>query len=200
MCRSDGRPLLLIMQYCQKGDLTHFLSPDEHENGKPTIKIKERLRICKEVCEGMSYLSAKNYVHRDLAARNVLVDSDFVCKVSDFGLSRDIGTEGGGDHAAMYYRTGGTAAVPVRWTALEALEEHVFTTASDVWSFGILAVEVFSDCETPYYGMKNHDVWLNLRAGMRHDRPDGCPREIFKRVMRDCWEENPKKRPVQHQP
>ena len=50
----------------------------------------------------------------------------------------DIGADGGGD---MYYRTRGAGALPVRWTALEALEESKFTTASDVWSFGILAIE-----------------------------------------------------------
>ena len=187
---SDGQPLLLVIQYCEKGNLIDFMNID---NGGPSIKIKERLRICKEVAQGMKYLSSKNYVHRDLAARNVLVDSEFVCKICDFGLSRDMGE---GDQKATYYRTSGGGALPVRWTALEALEDAKFTTASDVWSFGILAIEVFSDCQRPYYGMKNHDVWLNLRAGMRHDRPRGCPRDVFRRIMRDCWEENPKLRPT----
>ena len=187
---ADGQPLLLIISFCALGNLIDFLAPDK-DTGRSSVKIRDKLRICQEVAQGMVYLSDKNYVHRDLAARNVLVDSEFVCKISDFGLSRDIG----GDEAAQYYRTSGAGALPVRWTALEALEDHKFTTFSDVWSFGILAVEIFSNCQTPYYGMKNHDVWLNLRAGMRHERPDGCPKDIYKKVMRDCWTENPLLRP-----
>ena len=132
---SDGQPLLLVIQYCEKGNLIDFMN----SYASTSMNIKERLRICKEVAQGMTYLSSKNYVHRDLAARNVLVDSEFVCKICDFGLSRDLGD---GDQKATYYRTSGGGALPVRWTALEALEDSKFTTASDVWSFGILAVEV----------------------------------------------------------
>lgn len=191
---SDGDPLLLIVQYCENGNLCDFLSPKTRQG--IAMPSHARLRICKEVALGMSYLAAKSFIHRDLAARNVLVDTEFVCKVSDFGLSRDIGVNDDDPNGKTYYRTTGEGALPVRWTAIEALEESKFTTASDVWSFGILCAEVFQDCQTPYYGMKNHDVWLQLRAGYRHEQPKECPNRVYRKILQPCWLENPTKRPT----
>ena len=89
------------------------------------------------IAYGMQYLSEMSYVHRDLAARNVLVNSQLVCKIADFGLSREIG-EGNVDGA--YTTRGGK--IPVRWTAPEAIAFRKFTSSSDVWSFGIVMWEV----------------------------------------------------------
>ena len=49
-----------------------------------------RLQIAYDVCLGMEYLSQLRFVHRDLAARNVLVDANYLCKVSDFGMSKHV--------------------------------------------------------------------------------------------------------------
>ena len=78
------------------------------------------------IAYGMQYLSEMSYVHRDLAARNVLVNSQLVCKIADFGLSREIG-EGNVDGA--YTTRGGK--IPVRWTAPEAIAFRKFTSSSD---------------------------------------------------------------------
>lgn len=50
--------------------------------------VTQLVGMLRGIAAGMKYLSDMNYVHRDLAARNVLVNSNLVCKVSDFGLSR----------------------------------------------------------------------------------------------------------------
>lgn len=91
----------------------------------------------------MVYLKEKGIIHRDLSLRNILVTSDperkYLVKVqsnksnpndyqiSDFGMSR--ATDSG------YYRTDATT-LPVKWSAPEAIEQHQFTSKSDVWSFG----------------------------------------------------------------
>ena len=88
----------------------------------------------------MEYLSEQLVVHRDLAARNCMIDFDqslkiYHVKVSDFGLSRDISDK-------YYYRIADhNQGLPTRWLAIECFEDQIFTTKSDVWSFGILIWE-----------------------------------------------------------
>jgi len=65
-------------------------------------------------------------VHRDLAARNILVDSDMILKLSDFGLSRDM------KDSDPYYMQGVEDRLPVRWIAVESITDREFTVMSDV--------------------------------------------------------------------
>ena len=82
------------------------------------------------------YVSGKNFVHRDLAARNVLISTTKQCKVTDFGLARDL------YNYDEYQSEGGR--LPIKWMSPEAIFELKFTTESDVWSFGVLMYELFS--------------------------------------------------------
>jgi len=102
-------------------------------------------------------------IHRDLAARNVLVDSSYVCKVADFGLSRKMRD---GSH---YYKPLANGALPIRWTAVEILlseaNEQRFDEKTDVWSFAILMHEIYSDGGTPYPHLSNQVLAQSISEG-----------------------------------
>ena len=76
------------------------------------------LSFARQIAAGMAYLAGLKVVHRDLAARNVLLARGGVCKISDFGLSRDV-------YADQTYTKLGGGKVPVKWMAPECLQDMV---------------------------------------------------------------------------
>jgi surface protein len=197
---TSGNPLILVLSYCDHGSmLTHLAKCVA--TGK-AVSMEHKLDFAAQTARGMEHLAGRRFVHRDLAARNVLLSSgqsasNLVCKVADFGLSR-VGTSGGGKGApddTDYYRSQ-KGVFPVRWTAPEAMESLTFNQASDVWSFGILLIELIQDGDRPYHSLRiNSDVMLLTMTGRRHHQPPGCSDELYAIMMR-CWDAEPKKRPL----
>ena len=185
-----GRPKVLVLSFCEHGELQGRLKK-RGADGDP-VPTPEKLRYCKEIAEGMAHLAQHNFVHRDLAARNVLLGSGMVCKVADFGLSRRVQTD---DNDGDYYRSS-SGIVPVRWTAPEGLTSQKFSSASDVWSFGITCVEVFQDGAAPYPGVRsNPEVMQLVAAGEVHPCPASCSADVY-RELQTCWAFDPASRPA----
>ena len=189
---TSGRPLLVLISYCENGSLRSYLKAQREIEQMP-ISPGNKLRMCADIARGMEHLSVSLLVHRDLAARNVLVDSGLVCKVADFGLAR-FGSANTSSENGLYYRS--TQGVfSVRWTAPEAMETNIFTTRSDVWAFGITMYEVYKDGGSPYDGMRNPEVILQVRSGYRLPSPHDCRPEVFA-IMKSCWNVDPAARPT----
>ncbi|XP_034006388.1 ephrin type-A receptor 7 isoform X7 [Trematomus bernacchii] len=178
-----GKPVMIVIEYMENGSLDGFLR--KHDGQFTVIQLVGMLR---GIAAGMRYLSDMGYIHRDLAARNILVNSNLVCKVSDFGLSRVIDD----DPEAVYTTTGGK--IPVRWTAPEAIQYRKFTSASDAWSYGIVMWEVMSYGERPYWDMSNQDVIKAIEEGYRLPAPMDCPPGLHQ-LMLDCWQKDRAERP-----
>ncbi|NXJ15986.1 EPHA1 protein, partial [Odontophorus gujanensis] len=177
------RPMMIITEYMENGALDTFLRENE-EKFSPV----QLVNMLQGIASGMTYLSEHNYVHRDLAARNILVTRSLQCKVSDFGLSRILENDAEG----TYETKGGK--IPIRWTAPEAIAHRIFTSASDVWSFGIVMWEVLSFGDKPYGNMTNQEVMKSLEDGYRLPPPVDCPSILYE-LMKSCWSHDRMRRP-----
>lgn len=189
---SIGQPTLVVMELMPNGDLRTYLRtrrPDERNpNKEPPPGVERLIQMSGEICDGMVYLSEHKFVHRDLAARNCLVNSDLTVKLGDFGMTRDI-------YQNDYYRKGGRGMLPVRWMGPESLLDGVYTSASDVWSFGVVLWEMVTLGEQPYQGMGNEEVLKFIKGGktMEREIPTDCP-EILRRIIQSCWKYRPDER------
>ncbi|XP_028261453.1 ephrin type-A receptor 2a [Parambassis ranga] len=180
---TKGKHTMIVTEYMENGALDTYLK--DHDGEIPSYQLVGMMR---GIAAGMKYLSDMSYVHRDLAARNVLVNSNLECKVSDFGLSRVLE-----DDAEGTYTTRG-GKIPIRWTAPEAIAYRKFTSASDVWSFGIVMWEVMAFGERPYWDMSNHEVMKAINEAFRLPAPMDCPSAIYQ-LMLQCWQHDRSKRP-----
>ncbi|XP_057194776.1 tyrosine-protein kinase receptor Tie-1 isoform X2 [Triplophysa rosa] len=192
-CENRGY-LYIAIEFAPFGNLLDFLRKSrvletdpafakEHGTAS-TLTSQQLLQFAADVATGMHYLSDKQFIHRDLAARNVLVGDNLIAKIADFGLSR-------GEEVYVKKTMG---RLPVRWMAIESLNYSVYTTKSDVWSFGVLLWEIVSLGGTPYCGMTCAELYEKLPQGYRMEQPKNCDDEVYE-LMRQCWRDRPYERP-----
>lgn len=172
--------------HTNESEVEKLLSDDSE--GLTTMDL---LSFSFQVARGMEFLACKNCVHRDLAARNVLLSQGKIVKICDFGLARDI------MHDNNYVSKGSTF-LPVKWMSPESIFDNLYTTLSDVWSYGILLWEIFSLGGTPYPGMVVDSSFYNkIKSGYRMAKPEHASSDIYE-LMGKCWNNEPEKRPSFH--
>ncbi|PFX32452.1 fibroblast growth factor receptor 2-like [Stylophora pistillata] len=188
--------ILLITELVSGGSLESLLrskprncGKNQYENVKCRMTERELLQVSLQVALGMQHLEEKKYIHRDLAARNVFIGANKIAKVGDFGLARDV-SDGG-----IYTKTS-NGGVPWRWSSLESLKFGVYTSKSDVWSFGILLWEIATYGKLPYpdiFAVEDLIEWLS--CGNRMLCPLNCCKPRYE-LMSCCWDGNPLMRPT----
>nr|XP_019592053.1 PREDICTED: vascular endothelial growth factor receptor 1 [Rhinolophus sinicus] len=161
---------------------------DSDDFYKQPITMEDLISYSFQVARGMEFLSSRKCIHRDLAARNILLSENNVVKICDFGLARDIYKN------PDYVRKGDTR-LPLKWMAPESIFDKIYSTKSDVWSYGVLLWEIFSLGGSPYPGVQmDEDFCGRLKEGVRMRAPEYATPEIYQ-IMLDCWHKDPKERP-----
>ncbi|XP_051250735.1 platelet-derived growth factor receptor beta isoform X2 [Dicentrarchus labrax] len=182
---ADIEPALYETQYTAPADQQEasLLLSDS-----PLLTVNDLLSVSFQVSQAMDFLSTRNCVHRDLAARNVLVCEGKLVKICDFGLARDLTND-------QDYIARGNSFLPVKWMSPESIFQSVYSSQSDVWSYGVLLWEIFSLGGSPYPDLPmTQEFYSALKRGYRMSRPDHAPHNIFD-LMKQCWEEKPQSRP-----
>uniref|UniRef100_A0A4W4F6C2 Vascular endothelial growth factor receptor 3 n=1 Tax=Electrophorus electricus TaxID=8005 RepID=A0A4W4F6C2_ELEEL len=215
-CTKTNGPLMVVVEYCKYGNLSNYLRAKREfflpyrmelhvhtkvclstimqtyvmdDLWKSPLTVEDLICYSFQVARGMEFLASRKCIHRDLAARNILLSENNVVKICDFGLARDI-------YKDPDYVRKGNARLPLKWMAPESIFDKVYTSQSDVWSFGVLLWEIFSLGASPYPGIQiDEEFCKRLKDGTRMRAPDNASPEIYG-IMLACWQGEPKERPT----
>ncbi|KAK2718227.1 hypothetical protein QYM36_005520, partial [Artemia franciscana] len=180
---SSSSPVYIVMELACYGELRSYMIANRVRLEKDLVTL---LLYAFQLSTALSYLESKKYVHRDIAARNVLVTAHDCVKLGDFGLSRWVEDEN-------YYKAS-KGVLPIKWMAPESINFRRFTTASDVWMFGVCIWEILMLGVKPFQNIKNSDVIGRIEAGERLALPSNCPPRLYQELC-SCWAYEPSKRP-----
>uniref|UniRef100_UPI0037E9B33C tyrosine-protein kinase Tec n=2 Tax=Semicossyphus pulcher TaxID=241346 RepID=UPI0037E9B33C len=178
---SQQKPIYIVTEFMALGCLLNFLREQRGSFGLGSL-----LSICLDVSEGMKHLEANGFIHRDLAARNCLVNDSRVVKVSDFGMARYVLDD--------QYTSSSGAKFPVKWSPPEVFNFCKYSSKSDIWSYGVLMWEVFTEGRMPFEQSQNHEVVTLVTKGHRLYRPKMATPAIYD-IMERCWQDRPDERP-----
>uniref|UniRef100_A0AAQ5XIM1 receptor protein-tyrosine kinase n=1 Tax=Amphiprion ocellaris TaxID=80972 RepID=A0AAQ5XIM1_AMPOC len=189
VCIEDGEKPMVLLPFMAWGNLKLFLRQCKlaEANNPQAISQQDLVYMAIQIACGMSYLARREVIHKDLAARNCVIDDNMQVKITDNALARDL-------FPMDYHCLGDNENRPVRWMALESLLNNDFSSASDVWAFGVTLWELMTLGQTPYVDIDPFEMSAYLKDGYRIAQPINCPDELFA-VMACCWALDPEERP-----
>jgi hypothetical protein len=175
-----------VVEFCAGGALAALLYGEK----KRRWRSGDLISVAHGAASGLAHLHEHGIVHRDVAARNVLLTTsgrDAVAKLGDFGMAREL--DDGNEEQNTVRHVG-----PVAWMAPEQLESRKYSTASDVFAFGVLLYEIFKR-EAPWRGLSLPAIGKKVMDGERLDVTSRKIPKAAAALMKECWKQKSKERP-----
>ncbi|XP_029452226.1 tyrosine-protein kinase SRK2-like [Rhinatrema bivittatum] len=178
-----NEPAFIVTEFMKNGNLQTYLETYQVEKNLEPHRL---IDFAVQVAQGMDYLETKHCIHRDLRTANILLTGMLSCKIGDFGLARFA------DDTSHQMSKG--AKIPIKWMAPEVFTEEKYSIKSDVWSFGILLLEIMTYGIIPFPDISNITYVRELIKGNALIPPQDLPKNISN-IMLICWRNNPSERP-----
>uniref|UniRef100_A0A1I8M490 Tyrosine-protein kinase-like otk n=1 Tax=Musca domestica TaxID=7370 RepID=A0A1I8M490_MUSDO len=194
LCREKD-PHYMVLEYTDWGDLKQFLlatagkvNTSTNSSSPPPLLTGQVLAVAYQIARGMDAIYRARFIHKDLATRNCIISSDFIVKVSYPALCKD-------KYSREYFKHRNTL-LPIRWLAPECIQEDEYTTKSDIYAFGVVVWELFTQAtKMPFEELSNEEVIQRSQAQkLEWQCAEGTP-ECLKEILTSCWNHNPKERP-----
>ncbi|KAL6109398.1 lmtk3 [Pungitius sinensis] len=192
---SESIPFLLVIEFCQLGDLKRYLRAQRKSDGMtpdlPTRDLLTLQRMAYEITSGLLHLHENSYIHSDMALRNCLLTSDLTVRIGDYGLSHN-------HYKEDYYLTPDKLWIPLRWIAPELLEEYRGslivtdqTKTSNVWSLGVVIWELFEFGLQPHRHLSDEEVLTFVirerQITLAQPRLKLSHADYWYEIMQSCW-------------
>ena len=169
--------MYLITEYCANGDLGSLC----HAKNSDSFVLK--MKIMRELYNGLSHLHACGYIHRDLKPKNILLDKSGTVKIADFGFARPL-------HSQDLAET--LCGSPI-YMAPEILLHQKYGSKADMWSFGVVLYEMFCG-RPPFQGANCPDLLRLIKRDWDHvDYPDFLPGQLAQ-ALRHLLQPRPERR------
>jgi len=174
--------IFLVTELMEKGDLFSIL-----HNDNIVIEFPHKKKFAIDIVKGMAYLHSQNIIHRDLKTFNLLVTSDWIVKVADFGLAKVINDSVDAQNM--------TACGTTAWAAPEVLRNQTYSYRADIFSYGVCLWEICTR-EEPFENVTAAQVVIMVAIEKRRlSIPDSMIPEI-RNLIKACWKEEPDERPA----
>ncbi|CAK5023996.1 unnamed protein product [Meloidogyne enterolobii] len=169
----DQEPMLLVLEFCS-GCLLDYLKLNTN------LKNYSKLILIKDAANGVDYLHEHNIIHCDLAARNCLMDKTLKIKITDFGLSTKLKDE-------EEINVEKKAKLPIPYLAPETFIRKILSKKTDVYSFGVLNWEIFTNGKVPFKGLTDLEIARKIVNAEYLTFPTNTPNDFISKIIKNIF-------------